>query len=892
MDVSLYDFECRKVLHFGLRYAKSLGHDYLEVEHAALAIVRANPDFLPQIVSAYVERSLENFLERYPKRFGKIKVEFGPRLSSGLDCVEKQAISEQSVVSVNLLWSQLIAASETLRGAVEAGERDSDRRDSFQEGFESISTQRVRKLDAQKPSHRPQKSQSNLKKSAPKSEGSQKTSDDLGSEKKLARFTVDLTSLAEQGQLDPVVGRDREIRRVLEIVGRKKKNNPILLGEAGVGKSAIAEGLAIKIAEGQVPESLLGVRVLSLDLTALIAGSKYRGDFESRMKDLLSALEQLAGKVILFIDEIHTIIGAGQSEGSADAANLLKPALARGKLRCVGATTITEYQQYFEKDAALERRFQPIWIDEPARETAIAILRGLRARYEIHHGVTIEDSAIVAAVDLSNRYLSQRQLPDKAIDLIDEAASRVRLEVESMPRELADLQSTINQIQIERQAVGGLQKELVHLDVKLEKARQEFEKIEQVWLEYRGYLDRISEAEQKREELQRLLEGATEQGDFEFAARLKYHELPSIDEKIDAEKKSLKVLEDLHSFLVQAVDESAICQVVSEWSGVPIGRIKSSDREILKCLSSRLNNRVFGQEKAVEKLVHAVKRSRLGINDPHRPAGVFLFLGPTGVGKTETAKALADEFYAGQDKMIRLDMSEYMTDGSVHKIIGAPPGYVGYEAGATLCDAVRARPFSVILLDEIEKAHTRILDILLQVLDDGRLTDAKGRTASFKNAMVVMTSNLMVADGGADFEDDLTETLRDRLSSVLRPELVNRIDEIVMFKALTRNHLKRLIDRLVADANVRLQSYECRMSLSDNLENRLVALGLNSPFGGRAVRRAFQRWVVDQIADWLIQAPEAQKGSWILDWNDALDEYRWHIDERRDRFLPPARSSS
>lgn len=887
MDVSRYDFDCRKVLHFGLRYAKSLGHDYLEIEHVALAAVRTNWDLLPDIVRGAVERHLELFLDRYPKRFGQIKVEFGPRLDKTLDECEQAAGSSQ--VTLEQLWEKLCDGSETLRGAVAKGEKEQDKSSDFRPGFmedpDSDAENRKIKNNVKKTHQR-----DGIGESSGKNKKSAK-------EKSLSAFTTDLTALAEQGDIDPVIGRDREIRRVLEIIGRKKKNNPILLGEAGVGKSAIAEGLALQIVEGKVPENLIGVRILSLDLTSLIAGAKYRGEFESRLKQLIEGLEELSGKAILFIDEIHTIIGAGQSEGSADAANLLKPALARGRLRCIGATTADEYQAHIERDSALERRFQPVWIEQPSRESAIAILRGLRTRYEVHHGVTIEDEAIIAAVDLSERYLAHRQLPDKAIDLVDEAASRVRLEIESMPRELADLQAQINQTEIERSALSESttnQKAITKLKVRLDKAKKEFARIEGVWREYRSLADELAEVEKSKEQFEMLLANTTEQGDFEFAARLKYHEIPKCDEKMASIKQATKEHESKHAFLVQRVAAGNIADVVAEWTGVPLNRLLASEAETIERLSQHLRQRVFGQDIAVDMLVRAVKRARLGINDPARPDGVFYFHGPTGVGKTELAKALADELYSGEDKIVRIDMSEFMNEASVQRLIGAPPGYVGYDAGNVLCDPVRRRPFSLILFDEIEKAHPKVLDILLQIFDDGRLTDNRGRIADFKNTMIIMTSNIDLGIKLTAHElnesDNMIEMVRDRLALHLRPELVNRMDAIVPFTPLSRRHIESLVVRLTSDANLRIEDRNFRLILGPGLVERLVQLGLSSSFGGRAVRRTFQNWVVDTLANRLMQNDAPSTGAWVLDWNQEQG-YSWSKDQRSHRFLPPARSS-
>ncbi|MFW7378163.1 MAG: ATP-dependent Clp protease ATP-binding subunit [Oligoflexus sp.] len=876
MDIHRYEIESRKALHFGLRYAKSLGHDYIEVEHVALAAVRSQWNLLDELSRGVVERALESFLERYPRKFGAIKVEFGPRINHALDEAEARAGSQ--AIKMSLLWEVLVRHSPTLQGALEKGESEKRKFDEFQ-GM----------VVQPPPLEKQDKTRDFQQDSNPQVKEKSKTEN---LDQSLKAFTIDLTEAANQGRIDPVIGRDQEIRRVLEILGRKKKNNPILLGDPGVGKSAIAEGLALKLAQGKVPESLQGVRVLSLDLGLLIAGSKYRGEFEERLKNLVKSLEELSGKVILFIDEVHTIIGAGHTEGGADAANLLKPALARGTFRCLGATTMQEFRKYIEKDPALERRFQPVIVDEPSRNASISILRGLKARYEIHHGVSIGDEALTAAVDLSIRYLSQRRLPDKAIDLVDECASRMRLQLDSMPRSMDELKAQIEQLEIEKEVLrnsvdNSSRKALVQIEVRLERIKKEYENIRAVWRNYQDLHEDLRRQEALREESIDMFDNAKQQGDFEFAARLQHEEQPVIDKRLAEIKQAMMQLEESHPFLAQSVNASGIAQVLSEWTGIPINKMLKDDRDQLKGIEARLKGRVFGQDAALNMLARAVKRAKVGIQDPLRPSGVFLFMGPTGVGKTETAKALAAELYADETRMIRLDMSEYMEAGSVARMIGSPPGYVGHEQGGELTDKIRAKPYSVVLFDEIEKAHPKVLDILLQVLEDGRLTDSKGQLADFRHALVILTSNLSIGNQHKGALQE--ESLRDILSSHLRPELVNRIDEVIVFQPLGRRHLEMLLDRLTAELNVRLSPHDFRITIGQDFAATLMEPALLGGFGGRALRRHFQKEVVDRIADGMIENGEQLKGAWILD-IQSDGGVVWQKDERRHQFLPPASS--
>jgi len=875
MDVSRYEFACQKALHQGLQYARSLGHQLLEVEHVALALLRAETITLKEQAGERLKRLLESHLARAPRVYGTVKTEFGRRLDAALD--QAEAAAKPALVSETQLWQALCRQSTVIQTfiAKTAQEGVSGTQRAAGDGFEPI-----------QPPHAVADAVPKDKAGARTTEAANKVPEKL--DKSLRQFTIDLSAMAERGELDPVIGRDHEVRRVLEILGRKKKNNPLLIGEPGVGKSAVAEAIAQRIADGGVPESMRGKRVLSLDLGAMLAGAKYRGEFEDRMKNLLKALEALRGQVILFIDEIHMLVGAGNQEGGADAANLLKPALARGELQCLGATTLDEFRKYIEKDPALERRFQPLHVEEPSRQVAVAIMRGIKSRYEIHHGVQIDDEALTAAVELSARYLTGRRLPDKAIDLVDEAASRLRLQIDSVPALLDELRSEISQIEIERKAVGnGQRAALATLDVRLDKAKIEHGRIETIWRSHQELLDRLKQAEKTRQETLTLLEGAKTQGNFDFAARLQYGESPRIEQELEVIRDELAAMQKRHSFLRQVVGAREVAEVVAVWTRVPVGRLLEDDARKLLGLEERLARRVYGQNPALRKIARAVKRARVGVNDPRRPLGVFLFLGPTGVGKTETAKALAEELFADETKMVRIDMSELMEQHATARLVGAPPGYVGYGEGGELTEAVRMKPYSVVLFDEVEKAHPRVLDLLLQLFEDGRLTDGKGKTVDFRNTLIIMTSNLALAPV-TEAEQASEQQVRAALAQKLRPEFVNRIDEIVVFRRLGRRHLEHLLARLTSELNARLADRQFRITLGPRLTERLATVGGQATFGGRALRRAFESEVVDAVSDRILALPGLAQGAWALD----LDEDgrpRWRLEQRRGYYLLPKR---
>lgn len=883
MDVSRYNFICQKALHLGWRLARKLNHANLEVEHVALSILQHSLIDLKVNDKKKTENMLHAYLVARPRIIGAKKVEFGPRLDKALDRSE----SSKEVVDEMTLWDNLVKESTILKHSTQAD------KDSNPGSKQTTST------DSHKSQNKNPEASSEDDDSLLYSFDEDFASDDesksfeSGKNKKLKnleKYAVNLTKKADDGLLDPVIGRDVEVRRVLEVLGRKRKNNPLLIGMAGVGKTAIVEALAQRIATGKIPASLKGKQIYSLDMNSMLAGARYRGDFEERLKGVIEDIKNQIGNIILFIDEIHSIVGTGKGDGAQDAANILKPALARGELHCIGATTIEEYRKYIEKDPALERRFQMVTVREPSADITTGILRGLKPHYEVHHGVQIDDEAVTSAVKLSVRYLTERNLPDKAIDLIDEAASRLRLEIESRPATLEQLGAKISRLEIELQQLRKEKitgKDAVRLQVLLDASKKEYQEIESIWTSHRKLLDDYRVTEARSQELSAELEKMKALGKYEMAAKIQFEDKPNLDAALVSLKANLMSMQKTHQWLSQVVGKYEVASVLALWTGVPVDKILREDNERLLTMESRISKKVVGQRDAIDSICRVVKRAKAGIQDPERPLGVFLLVGPTGVGKTETAKALSKELFDDAASFIRIDMSEYMEQHAVARLIGSPPGYVGHGETGELCEKVRRNPYSLVLFDEVEKAHPRVLDILLQVFDDGRLTDGGGRTVDFRNTIILMTSNLLqdfVSFGGVSGED-----LRKEMASELRPELVNRIDEVIAFKPLQRPQFELILDHLLEGLNGRLADRHLRLVFGAHLRQRLLKEDGSEMFGARMLERKFRKFIEDPLALKLLESGPDFNGVWQME-IDEDDGVHWTREYEPQKYLPAVSS--
>jgi len=837
MNINKYTEKAREAVAAAIALAQQANNPQLEPEHLLAALVEQRDGIVPELLRkmnvdpAGVGRSVRDLLKKLPQAYGGSQPGMSPRLQTVTDQAQAEAdrLKDEFVSTEHLL---IAIADETGRSpSAQLLKQSGITRDRILQALTGVrGSQRVT------------------------------TENPESTYQALERYGRDLTELARKGKLDPVIGRDEEIRRVVQVLSRRTKNNPVLIGEPGVGKTAIVEGLAGRIIRGDVPEGLKNKRIVALDMGSLVAGAKYRGEFEERLKAVLKEITDSQGQVILFIDELHTVVGAGASEGSMDASNMLKPMLARGELHTVGATTLDEYRKYIEKDPALERRFQQVLVDEPTVEDTISILRGLRERYEIHHGVRIKDAALVAAAVLSHRYIADRFLPDKAIDLVDEAAARLRMEIDSMPAELDELERRIMQLEIEREALRkesdkASRERLEKLDRELADLKEERGRLAAHWQQEKAAIQSIRTLKEEQEGLRTAIEQAQRQGDYQKASELQYGRVPKLEQEIREQETKLADLQKNQRMLKEEVDEEDIAEVVSKWTHIPVSRLMEGEVQKLIHMEERLHKRVIGQDEAINAVANAIRRARAGLQDPNRPLGSFLFLGPTGVGKTELARALAEFLFDDEQAMVRIDMSEYQEKHTVSRMIGAPPGYVGYEEAGQLTEAVRRRPYAVVLIDEVEKAHPEVLNVLLQLLDDGRLTDGKGRTVDFKNTVVIMTSNLgsafiterTMSEGGT-IDEGTRRQVMDALREHFRPEFLNRIDEIIFFHALGREHMKRIIDIQIGGLTRRLEDRKIHVVLDDAAKEQLVREGYDPAYGARPLKRTIQRRLLDPLA--------------------------------------------